>query len=143
MKQIFWVVTLLAAFVAANGVGMAADYNFIGQDEMKAKIENGQPILIVDIQEKPGYEKHHFPGSVATYAYPVKSDEEKSRLDIAVAAYEATGNQVVIVCPRGKGGAKRCYDYLKSKSVPEDKLMILEKGSEGWPYVEMFVSGDR
>jgi hypothetical protein len=46
--------------------------------------------------------------------------------------YEA----VVVVCPRGKGGAKRAYDYLGKQGVPEAKLYILTGGMAKWPHPE-------
>ncbi|MRR39060.1 rhodanese-like domain-containing protein, partial [bacterium] len=42
---------------------------------------------------------------------------------------------------RGGGGAKSTCDYLKSRGVDENRLLILEKGSEGWPWPELCVSG--
>ncbi|NIP26153.1 MAG: rhodanese-like domain-containing protein, partial [Phycisphaerae bacterium] len=41
---------------------------------------------------------------------------------------------VVIVCPRGGGGAKRTYDYFKAKGVAEARLTILAGGQKDWPY---------
>ncbi len=48
---------------------------------------------------------------------------------------------VVIICPKGKGGALNAYDYLKSKGVPENRLFILEGGIDDWPYPDLFVKG--
>ena len=39
---------------------------------------------------------------------------------------------VVIICPRGAGGATRTYDYLLSQGIAAERLLILEKGQEGW-----------
>jgi len=36
--------------------------------------------------------------------------------------------------PGGGGGAKRTVDCYKSKGVAEDRLLILEKGMDAWPY---------
>lgn len=72
-------------------------------------------MIIVDIQGEKEFKQHHLPGSVATYAYPVKTDTERAAIDQAVTKYNETGSQVVIVCPRGEGGTKLCYDYMKSK----------------------------
>lgn len=35
---------------------------------------------------------------------------------------------IVIVCLRDAGGAKRCYKHLKNHYVPEEELAFLEKG---------------
>jgi thiosulfate/3-mercaptopyruvate sulfurtransferase len=44
---------------------------------------------------------------------------------------------VVIVCPRGGGGAKRAYDHLAGQGVTGGRLFILEQGQQGWPYPEL------
>jgi len=85
--------------------------------------------------------KHHFKGSLETNAYPVKSEEERKKLDKTLERINASQDDVVIVCPRGGGGAKNTYDYLKEKGVEEKRLFILEKGMEGWPHPEMCVQG--
>lgn len=117
----------------------AASYNYIDAKEMKSKIETGAEVLIVDIQVEKEFKQHYLPGSIATYAYPVKTETERKQIDKAIQMYHETGNDVVVVCPRGKGGAKRCYDYMKANNVPSEKLSILEKGIDGWPYKEMFL----
>jgi rhodanese-related sulfurtransferase len=128
---------VLALLLLTMNVSLADSYNFISAEQMKTKITTGNDVIVVDIQEENDFNKHHLPGSIATYAYPVKTDSERATIDKAIAKYNETGQQVVIVCPRGEGGAKRCYDYMKSKNVPEEKLTILEKGMAGWPYTEM------
>ena len=110
----------------------AAGYNFVSPEELKRRIEANSDILIVDIQVKEEFDQHHIPGSVATYAYPVKSDEDRARLDPVVAARNSDNTPVVIVCPRGAGGAKRTYEYLKEQGISESHLAILEKGIAGW-----------
>lgn len=134
MKLLLYVT---AFFLFLSTSVYAADYNYISPVKMKENIEANRDILIVDIQVEQEFKQHHIPGSIATHAYPVKSDEDKAKLDQAVEEYNATGKPIVIVCPRGAGGAKRGYDYLKSHSVPEEKLAILEKGMSGWPYKDM------
>lgn len=98
-------------------------------------------VLIVDIQVEKEFQQQHIPGSLATYAYPVKSEEDRTKLQEALARQKKSGSSVVIVCPRGAGGAKRSYDYLTANGVPEDKLAILEKGMSGWPYKDLTVAG--
>ena len=57
----------------------------------------------------------------------------------SVHALRDSGHDVVVICPRGGGGAKRCYDYLKSQGVPDAKLFILEGGVDKWPNRDMLV----
>jgi len=132
-------VILMLALVAATVA--AADYNYIKPEEFKSRLESGKEMVIVDIQVPEEFAKRHFKGSLETNAYPVKSDEERARLDQTFERINATSADVVIVCPRGGGGAKNTYDYLKSKGVNEARLYILEKGMEGWPHPEMCVTG--
>lgn len=127
-------VVLLVAFAAS---AFAASYNYVAPAEFKSWLESGKKMQIVDIQVPAEFQKQHFQGSIETNAYPVKSTEEKQRLDKTVTVLAASQEEVVVICPRGGGGAKNAYDYLKEKGVPEARLHILEKGIEGWPYKEL------
>ncbi len=137
MKTIF--LCALAALLIAPS--LASAQNTVKPDQFKQWLESSKPMQIVDIQTPEEYEKHHFKGSIQTNAYPAKTDEEKQRLDRVLPALQASKDDVVVVCPRGGGGAKNTYDHLKSKGIPEERLYILEKGVEGWPYKELFVQG--
>ncbi|MBU0485363.1 MAG: rhodanese-like domain-containing protein [Proteobacteria bacterium] len=133
MKKL--VLIICTAFLAFAQHGMAADYQYVSAEELKGWLEAARPVLLVDIQEKQDFAAHHIRGSLETNAYPVKSDAERQTIDPAVSRakdYEA----VVVICPRGKGGAKRTYDYLKEHGVPEAKLTILTDGMEKWSYQE-------
>jgi rhodanese-related sulfurtransferase len=116
-------------------------YNYIQPQEFKIWLESGKKVAVVDILPAADFEKGHFAGAIETNAYPVKSSAEKQLLDPAAAALAASDEEVVIVCPRGGGGAKSTYDYLKAKGIDEKRLLILEKGSEGWPYRELLKTG--
>jgi len=109
---------------------------------MKQRLSTGKSTIIADIQVEEEFNQHHLPGSLATFAYPVKTDAERAKIDSAVQQYRNTNDMVVIVCPRGKGGAKRCYDYMTANNVPQEKLYILEKEMSGWPYKDMVVAGE-
>jgi rhodanese-related sulfurtransferase len=135
MKKLILVLTLLAMILAAPAY--AGGYSYVSPEKVKDWISSDTPISIVDIQVKEEFDVHHLTGSMATFAYPVKSDTDKAKLDKAVAALKKNNTPVVVVCPRGKGGAKRCYDYLEDQGISEDRLLILTKGMAGWPYKEM------
>ena len=134
MKSFILVFSILLLSASSS---MAESYNYIAAEQMKEKLTKGEDIIIVDIQVKEEFEQHHLPGSLATYAYPVKNNCERAALDQAVALYHETGKPVVIVCPRGEGGAKRGYDFMKSQNVPREQLTILENGMAGWPYKDL------
>lgn len=137
MKRISVALTLIFCFTCS---AFASDYNYISPDKLKSNIENNASMLVVDIQVLDEFSKHHIQGSMPTYAYPAKSERDTAKLDMVYHKQQETNDPVVIVCPRGAGGAKRSYDYLKSKGVTEDKLLILEKGMKGWPYPELTVT---
>jgi rhodanese-related sulfurtransferase len=138
MKKIFLILVMVMLTASAYAFG----YNYVSPDKVKSWIETGTPVNIVDIQVPEEFKAHHLPGAVPTYSYPVKSDSDRAKLDKAVADTKKNQNPVVIVCPRGKGGAKRCYDYLKENGIAEDRLLILEKGQAGWPHKEMVKTTD-
>ncbi len=131
----------LALFGLLNMAAMFAPFNYLEADQFKGWLDTGRPVIIVDIQVEDEFAVHHFPGSIETNAFPVKSDAEREKIDQAVAAYQENGHDVVVVCPRGGGGAKRSYSYLKSQGVPEEKLTILRGGVAKWPYRDMLANG--
>ena len=45
---------------------------------------------------------------------------------------KASTDDVVIVCPRGGGGAKRTSDYYNAHGIKKKRLLILEKGMDKW-----------
>lgn len=112
----------------------ASDYNYISQDAMKARLDKHDQVSIVDICPVDQFAKGHLPGSIETNSYPVKTDEERTRLHNVLPDLKSTSNDIVIVCPGGKGGAKRTYDYYKAQGIDESRLFILAKGMNGWPY---------
>ncbi len=115
--------------VAANG---QPTYNFITAQALQARLSANQPTNLVDIQVEDEFARHHITGAVPTYAYPVKSAVETARLDIVVETLKTNSDPVVIVCPRGAGGATRTYDYLLARGIAAERLLILEKGQAGW-----------
>ncbi len=138
-KTALLVVLLFTALsvVAAPLVAGDATYNYIAPEDLKARILSNESMTLLDIQAQEEFSMHHIRGAVATYAYPVKSDEEKGRIEAAYAKLADGSDPVVIVCPRGGGGARRTCDYLINRGIDARRLLILEKGQEGWPYGEL------
>lgn len=137
MKKV--TIIALALISLFNVAAIFQSYNYIAPTDFKKWLETDKPVIIVDIQGRDAFSMHHFPNSIETNSFPVKSKEDKSKIDPAVAQFKKTGEDVVVICPMGKGGAKRCYSYLKSQGVPDDKLYILEGGVKKWPYEKMMV----
>ncbi len=138
MKK-FSIIPLALVFLL-NVAAIFQSYNYLEADQFKEWIEADKPMIIVDIQVKDEFAAHHFPGSIETNAFPVKTDAQKNGILPAVEAYNTTGNDVVVICPRGGGGAKKCYSFLKSQGIPEEKLTILKGGVAKWPYQKILVS---
>lgn len=132
----------LFSFLFVSSQVFAGSYNYISQKDFKTWLETDKPVLICDIQNKKPFKKHHFKNAVETNAYPAKNQKQLNRLEKVIESYNKTGDKIVIVCPRGGGGAKRTYDHLLSRNIPEDKLLILKKGAAGWPYDE-FIEGTK
>jgi len=126
-----------AGLLIFAAVVSAADYPYVSPDTLRERLVTGKKTIIVDIRAPAEFAEHHIEGAIATNAYPVKSDGERKRLDTVLGTINASQDDVVIVCPRGGGGAKNTYDYLKAKGVDEKRLFILAKGMEGWPYPEL------
>ena len=125
---------LLAALALIPGLALAGDgpYNYISAAELEARLTANQPVNIVDIQVEEEFAQHHIKGATPTYADPVISDTDRAKLDAAVEQLKGNADPVVVVCPRGAGGAKRTYDYLQQQGIAAERLLILEKGQEGW-----------
>ncbi len=136
MSRIILQVLLLIATATAS---MAANYNYVDPNQFKQWLEKGKDIAIVDIQLPAEFQVHHFKGSIETNAYPVKSATDKQKLDRVLPKLSASKNDVVVVCPRGGGGAKNTYDYLKEKGIDEKRIFILKEGMQGWPYKELSI----
>lgn len=132
MKLVRSMALALGMVALLSGAAWAASYNYVKADEVAKMIRDKSNIAIVDIQVKEGFEKEHLKGAIRTEAYPVKSDSDKAKLE-AVLPQLQKAEKVVIVCPKGKGGANNTYDYLLSKGFSKDKLYTLEDGQMGWP----------
>jgi len=125
---------LLLLLLLIPGISFASDsqYNYISATDLETRLTANLPTNIVDIQVEEEFAQHHIKGAIATHAYPAKSGADLSRLNATIEQLKANIDPVVIVCPRGAGGAKRTYDYLLQQEVSAKRLLILEKGQSGW-----------
>jgi rhodanese-related sulfurtransferase len=119
----------------------ASQHNMIKPEELKNWLTSGKKVILVDIQPHEDFVKGYIKGAIETNAFPASKDEERKRLDKVLPIIQKSNDPVVIICPRGRSGAKNSYDYLKSKGVPENRLYILEGGMAGWPYPELLEKG--
>jgi len=134
MKGFILSVLAILVFVGCGGkVEQKAQYNYISAEETAKLIrEDASKVVLVDIQEKEDFEEEHLKGAIATYAYPVKTDEERARL-AALLPNIKDDQKVVVICPRGGGGANRAYDFLLKSGVKQENLVTLTDGQYGWP----------
>lgn len=123
-----------------NMAALFETFNYVKAEDFKQWLDSGKAMVLVDIQVRDEFSLHHFKDSIETSAFPVETEEQRKMIDPAVAAAKKAGTDVVVICPRGGGGAKRCYSYLKAQGIPEEKLFILEGGVDKWPHKEILVS---
>lgn len=114
-----------------------SEFKYYTAEQLKDGIEKKSPLQLVDIQVTDEYNDHHIKGVVPTYAYPVKTDEEKAKLAEVIPQLKDSKEPIVIVCPGGAGGAERAYQYFYEQGIDESRLFILQKGQKGWPYDEL------
>lgn len=136
MLRIVGMVIVLAGYAA---FALAADYKYVEPAQFRDWLVQGKDMAIVDIQVPAEFQQHHFKGALETNAYPVKTPAEKQRLDAIVPKLATGGNDVVIICPRGGGGAKNSVDYLKGKGIDEKRIFILKEGMQRWPYPDLSI----
>ncbi len=130
---------LLLVILLSSSFSWAGDgkYNYISASDLEARLTTNQPTNIVDIQVEDEFAQHHIKGAIPTYAYPVKSDADRVKLDATVERLKTNDDPVVVVCPRGAGGATRTYDYLLQQGISSERLVILEKGQGGWSCIPL------
>ncbi|MCX7769722.1 MAG: rhodanese-like domain-containing protein [Proteobacteria bacterium] len=134
MQRILFVLFFLVFFI--NSLE-AQNYNYLKAEVLKKWVDSGKKIHIIDVQKDEDFNKKHLKGSIATGAYPVKSDQDKAKLDRIVEKVKSDNLEIVIVCPRGGGAAKNTYEYMRSRGIEEKRLYILEGGIQEFPYKEM------
>ena len=136
MKITHLVFVSLIAFVLVSCGGKVKEnpkYNYISAEETAELMrKDASKLVLVDIQEKPDFEEEHLKGALATYAYPVKTEDEKARLT-ALLPNISPEQKVIIICPRGGGGADRAYDFYLEKGVKKEQLFTLKGGQYEWP----------
>ncbi|GAB7079023.1 rhodanese-like domain-containing protein [Megalodesulfovibrio paquesii] len=124
----------LSVLLASSAALAETPYNFIAPDVLHKRLEAKEALVLIDICVVEQFKTGHIPGSLETNAYPVETDAERARLAEKLPKIKESGVDVIIVCPRGGGGAKRAVDYYLSQGVDAKRLLILEKGMDGWPY---------
>jgi thiosulfate/3-mercaptopyruvate sulfurtransferase len=138
MKGIILSILSIMVFIGCSGkVEQKPEYNYISAKETAELIrQSPSKIVLVDIQEKDDFEEEHLRGAIATYAYPVKTKEEEARIAKMIPSIK-DDQKVIVVCPKGGGGAERAYDFLAKNGIKKSNLVILTDGQYGWPREEI------
>ena len=132
-KKLRWVIIVIFMMVLLAGCQSEdVSYQYYSQEKLRNTLEQGSSIVILDIQVEEDFNAHHIEGAIATYAFPVNSDEDKTKLDGQVQTLEKSSDDIVIVCPLGRVGAERTYAYLLERGISAERLFILEEGQSGW-----------
>ena len=137
MKKLLIILTVIGLlFVGCGKVEKKPQYNYMEAVQSAEAIRSGAKVIFVDIQEKDDFEEEHLKGAIATYSYPVQTNEEKERL-LKSLDNIAEDDVVVVVCPKGGGGAERAYDLFVQNGIEKSRLYILTDGQYGWPRDEI------
>lgn len=135
MKKLLLTVLMLS-ITTISFAGLFSSYNYITGDELANWLKAKKQMIIVDIQPKKAFDDEHIVGAIPTYAFPVKSDEDKKKLDPVIEKIKQNNLPVIVVCPAGKSGAENAYNYIKSKGIDEKRLYILKGGMGSWTHNE-------
>ncbi len=125
---------LMTLILASSAFAMKDEYNYMNAESLQKALDQNAAITIVDIQVADEFKDHHIKNAIATYAYPVKSADDKAKLTDSLSQIKNNDQPVVVICPRGKGGAERTINYLASNGIPSYRLFVLTNGQDGWPY---------
>ncbi len=125
---------LLTFIVVGSAFAMKEEFNYMSAASLNQAVQNGADVAIVDIQVADEFGEHHIKGAMETCAYPVKSQVEKDKLNPSIEKLKNSNQNIVIICPRGKGGAERTFKYFEQQGIPSYRLFILTDGQAGWPY---------
>ncbi len=138
MKKIFLVLTIIGlVFVGCGKVEQKAQYNYISaEDTAKLMREDSSKLVLIDIQKKDDFAEEHLKNAIETYAYPVKTDDERAHL-AALIPHIKENQKVIVICPRSGGGADRAYDFLLENGIKKENLYTLINGQYGWPRDEI------
>lgn len=132
----FVLVVLLLSFAVTAG---ATELNYMDAARFKGLCSSKAPMVLADIQKPHDFRKHHFFAAIETDAYPVKTGGDQAKLDVIRQMFQKTGNDVIVIGPRGGPASKRAANYLIRQGIPAEKVFILEGGIKKWPDQEMLL----
>lgn len=117
------------------------DWQYIEADALVEKLENAEPMIILDIRPDDAYGKGHIPGAYHVPVFPVDTTEAEDEL--REAAKNLGGDDpIIVVCRSGNKGAKRTISVLQEEGIAADRLFILTGGGDGWDNADWTTTED-
>ncbi len=107
-------------------------YNFITMKQFRSDIKVSEKYLLLDIQTKSDFVKDHFKGAIGTNAYPVKSINDKRKLDNVLSLLRSSDKNIIIINPKNNDSARRAFNHLKSIGIKQNRMFILDGQKSSW-----------
>lgn len=137
-RKVFRLVLLALAISVFTVAGQvcAGSFNYISVDEFKARMDAGDhdsgAMAIVTTQTEEEYSSGHLKAAYPTFSRPLKAQSDFEKLYPFMELVKESDSDIVIICPRGRGGAEIPYRYFVEHGIAEDRLLILKDGQEAF-----------
>ena len=133
---LFTAMLAMNLMIADHGECRKKGYNYITVQEFKARMDAGEhetgAMLIVTTQTEAEYASGHLKAAYPTYARPLKSESDFEKLNPFLEIIKTNEADIIIICPRGRGGAEIPFDYFKENGIATERMFILEDGQEAF-----------
>lgn len=127
---------IMVMFLTSTGMCQKSGYRYISVQDMKVRMDAGDhengSLAIMTSQTEKEYKTGYIKAAYPTYARPLKTDADYAKLIPFLNKVKNTNEDIIFICPRGKSGAERPYDYFKKNGFDEKRLMILKGGQEAF-----------
>ncbi|MCP4158938.1 MAG: hypothetical protein GY760_02590 [Deltaproteobacteria bacterium] len=107
-------------------------YNSITMKQFNDDLKSSENYILIDIQNKNDFVKDHFNDAIGTDAYPVKSKNDKIKLDKALNILKSSEKNIIIISPKSNDSARRAFNHLKSKGIKQNRMFILDGQRSSW-----------
>lgn len=115
----------------ADRAEAAIDWKYITADDLVAKLDAGEPVIVLDTRPDDMYNAGHIKGAFHVAVFPLDTEEAENTLKAEVKNLQGDA-PIVVVCKTGNKGAKRAVSLLQDEGIAAERLLILEGGGEGW-----------
>ncbi len=97
------------------------EVKLVQPDEVKAKIDRGENIVIIDVREKDEWDNGHLPGAFHVPRGVLEMTVEKDLRDM--------GREIILHCA---GGGRSALAARALKEMGYSDVASMEEGFEGW-----------